>query len=403
MDGRCIILTFILACLACSPCDAQDRNGPALMVTGPGNSAGILVLIDGKVLTGRFLPRPDGYDVQVAGGRLFVESERVRFVAKDLPDAYQRMRGSYAELTPEVHMEMARWCLTNKMTEQARREVLDALNLDPNRGEAQRMLEALMLKESASTSAGSDRPGITQYPSISQLAGPKTESRSLAGLSSTIAQNFTRHIQPLMMNKCANSGCHGGKTQSTFQLVSAHRGSSPSIAEKNLAAVLKQIDLARPSQSAILAVLEEPHGNLNVPLFRGRTGNQQISILRNWVMAAANDIAPDANVEKQEAERQIELVSANVSNDASDQSDQSDIASLGMDPDDSMVPHGRKLSTGETDSRFLKQAARANAQDAFDPSEFNRRFHGRTTSRSENHPAKTNAVADDGPETEPVE
>ena len=47
-----------------------------------------------------------------------------------------------------------------------------------------------------------------------------------------------------------------------------------------------------------------------------------------------------------------------------------------------MGPHGRVLTTTETDVRFLQKASRANARDAFDPTKFNQRF-GKTT-RTEN-------------------
>jgi hypothetical protein len=39
-----------------------------------------------------------------------------------------------------------------------------------------------------------------------------------------------------------------------------------------------------------------------------------------------------------------------------------------------MAPHGRVLTTTETDVRFLQKASRANARDAFDPSKFNQQF-----------------------------
>ncbi len=37
-------------------------------------------------------PRVDGYDVLLDGGRIFVASEQIRFEAKDIEDAYVKMR-----------------------------------------------------------------------------------------------------------------------------------------------------------------------------------------------------------------------------------------------------------------------------------------------------------------------
>jgi hypothetical protein len=363
MDGRCTLLSMFLSAVIQGLCLAQD-GGTELRATPNDNSPGILVLADGKVLDGRFLPRPDGYEVEVQGGRMFIESARVRFIAKDFEDAYQRMRASFSELTPQSHMELARWCLTNKRTDLARREVLDALHKDPNRIDAQRLLQSLV-QRSEQTPKSSGGSGLSEFPSLARPAGPLPEARSLAGLSRSIAQDFTRHIQPILMNKCANAGCHGVRTTSSFQLTSSHRGTSVSIAERNLAAVMKQIDLSRPSSSPLLSVLEGNHANTSAPLFRGRSGAVQMKTLRDWVGAVSNDIAPELNEEVSERQEKIQLASMSQAIEP-----ESDTAF----DETTMSPHGRVLTTTETDVRFLQKASRANARDAFDPAKFNQQF-----------------------------
>ena len=392
MDGRCVIVMLFSAVIAPAMCPAQDERTTLAEYGSSSSGQGLLVLIDGKVLNGQFTPRPDGYDVRLAAGRMFIGSERVRFFATDLPDAYQRMRLSQAELTPEVHVELARWCLTHKLHQQAHREVLDALHLDPNRTDAKRILAALVQKSESSggTSSGS---GLTEYPSIRKSSAPSVETRSLGGLSRSVAQDFTRRVQPLLMNKCANAGCHGGGTGSSFQLASAHRFSSPTIAERNLAAVLGQIDLAQPARSALLNEIEGSHGNSNTPLFRGRLGAQQINVLRNWVLSAANDIAPSTNAEDPPVERDIQLTSANRV--------QTDLGSEPRDRSpDVAIPHGRQLSQSETDPTFLAEAKRANAHDEFNPTAFNTRFHGKSS--LETTPAPTD-LSGSPVESTPVE
>lgn len=371
MDGRCTFLSMFLSGLMQGLCIAQD-GGTELRATPNDNSSGILVLADGKVMNGRFLPRPDGYEVEVQGGRMFIESERVRFIAKDLDDAHQRMRSSFSELTPQSHMELARWCLTNKRTDLARREVLDALHKDPNRVDAQRLLQSLVQQnEGASKAPGGS--GLTEFPSLARPSGPAPEARSLAGLSRSVAQDFTRHVQPILMNKCANAGCHGVRSISSFQLTPSHRGTSVSIAERNLASVMKQIDLTRPSSSPLLTTLEGNHADSTTPIFRGRSGAVQMKTLRDWVGAVSNDIAPELNEEVRERQEQIQL--ASMSKTLEPESDSATDEST-------MAPHGRVLTTTETDVRFLQKASRANARDAFDPSKFNQQFQ--KSKRTEN-------------------
>jgi len=376
MVGRCITLGCILISLAGSFCEAQVSSSDQRGISG-NKGSGVLVLVDGRVLSGQCTPRPDGYDVEVSGGRLFVDSKRVRLIAADIEEAYQLMRAAFVELTPEVHMELAHWCLQNKLPANARREVLEALHLDPNRADARRLLESLVAAESGSDGSGLPNSRLTEFSSRKQNSVTPVESRSLAGLSRSIAQDFTRHIQPLLMNKCANGGCHGGKNSSSFQLVSAHRGTSPTIAEKNLAAVLNQIDLAHPSSSPLLSGLDGTHGNLTAPLFRGRSGAQQMSVLRGWVKAAANDIAPESTQAPESVSKPITLASAEAGDSPGliKKTAGNSVSLAG----EMIAPHGRKLTSADTEERFLNEATRANARDAFDPAAFNRRFHARPT------------------------
>ncbi|MEZ6031642.1 MAG: hypothetical protein R3C17_00940 [Planctomycetaceae bacterium] len=243
-----------------------DPNVAASAVSGKVHEQ-FLVLTDGRIVAGKITPRPDGYDVEVAAGRMFINSDRVRFSAENLPDAYSRMRDSIPEFTPANHLELARWCLNNKLHSQARREVLDALFLDPNREDAKRMLRSLE-QTGQTSSSPANGTGLTEFPSQMQLPKPAIETRSLAGLNRSVAHAFVRKVQPLLMNKCATSGCHGTGTKSEFELVSTHRGSTPAIAERNLAAVLKQIDFLNPSGSALLVTGQEAHGTMTYSDFR---------------------------------------------------------------------------------------------------------------------------------------
>ena len=411
MDGRCtLLLTVFLA--APHWCAAQGFDGDAMPTSNAPTSNApttpkMLVMVDGTVLEGRFTPRPDGYDMTTRAGRMFIGSDQVRFTALDLADAYQRMQETFSERTPENHMVLARWCLTNKLTTEARREVLDALRLDPNRGDARRMLAMLVSEDDSPTSDQSSGAGSKEFTWSRRSATgtpPSIETRSLAGLSRPVAQTFTRHVQPLLMNKCANSGCHGGSGTSTFQLMSAHRGSSPAIAERNLAAILRHVDFSKPSSSPLLAAADGIHGKLTTPIFRGRSGSRQIEVLRNWVKAAAVDIAPDANEESSphpgapgreepsgrslQAGFDVPVVAAARRGTGLSRTVHAEAGT------ESATPHGRVLTSADTDDSFVADAERSNARDAFDPSAFNRRFHGTAESRSEQDVSESADPAD---------
>ena len=381
MDVRRATLLILLAA-SCRAVVAQ--SGLALEEpageTRPASQ--LLVLVDGQIISGHVTPRPDGYDIQVSAGRMFINSDRVRFAAASLPDAYDRMRDSIPELTPANHLELARWCLGNKLYTQARREVLDALHLDPNRDDAKRMLRALeqVGEKSEAVISGT---GLTEYPSQTEIQRPAMETRSLAGLNRSVAHAFVRDVQPLLMNKCATSGCHGTGAKSQFQIVSTHRGSTPAIAERNLAAVLKQMDFSHPPASPLLKIGEQAHGNMSSSAFQGRSGAMQLSVLQNWVRQASHDIAPDAIVEAAEqGGAESEFAHPGIRQVAATNESRGRVELLRTPEDAPGNPHARQLTTDDTDGRFLQAAKYANRRDAFSPDEFNRRYHGSAAGNS---------------------
>lgn len=371
MDA-CRATLLILFAASCEAVLAQSDPAINESATSRQTDKDILVMRDGQIISGHITPRPDGYDVQVAAGRIFISSDRVRFAASSLPDAYDRMRDSISDFTPADHLALAHWCLKNKLHSQARREVLDALYLNPNLDDAKRMLQSLELVGQASPQANTGT-GFTEYPSLSDMQRAPIETRSLAGLSRSVAHSFVRDVQPLLMNKCATAGCHGVDTKSQFSIVSTHRGSTPATAERNLAAVLKQIDFSDPAASALLVVGEQPHGKMTYSAFQGRAGALQIKTLNAWVQQAAHDIAPDARSEAvvskfAEAEvRQTAIQQVSATGDSLIR------AKTSQTPEN---PHTRQLTTADTDRRFLREAEYANRNDEFSPEEFNRRFHG---------------------------
>jgi hypothetical protein len=383
MDVRSATLLFLIA----ANCRVINAQIDLTKSESPNESAvhdTFLVLLDGQIKSGRVTPRPDGYDIQVPGGRIYINSDRVRFAASSLPEAYDRMRESLPELTPANHLGLARWCLSNKLYTQARREVLDALYLDPNREDAKRMLQALeqIGQDRSSPITGT---GLTEYPSQVEIRRPAIESRALAGLNRSVAHSFVRDVQPLLMNKCATSGCHGKGTRSQFELISTHRGSTPAIAERNLAAVLKQVDFSNPASSPLLRIGEQAHGNIAFSPFQGRAGAMQMKTLLDWVEQASYDIAPEAVTAGADINAEApDAIASNIRQVSAIVNSPGETAALMTPKNAPGNPHARQLTSDETDEKFLRAAKYANRHDAFSPDNFNLRFHGRRSEMTGN-------------------
>lgn len=373
--------------------------GDELPLRSGAASAELLVLIDGQVVTGRLTPRTGGYDVAFPNGRLFVSSDRVRFRASGMEDAYLKMRASVQNLTPTTHLEIAKWCVVNKLPGQARRELLDALHLDPDLDAAKHMLEGLLREQQRSLEVErmQNAERTRQMVNDATRGIPLPERRSLGGLPKDMALVFTRNVQPLLSNKCGNARCHGAREEG-FHLSLVRGNSSAIVAEQNLAAVLNQLDLQHPDRSPLLLASQGLHGGNRRLLFSGQTGGRQLELLRDWVTRVSQDLGgAEAMVNST-----IQTV-GQTTNSGDPNSGGGELRAAGFESGDATNsstdsvnfptahhsqqngsqnltavianPHSTMRSTEDTDQKFLQEAAAAARRDKFDPDVFNRKFH----------------------------
>src|SRR5262249_20312220 len=120
------------------------------------------------------------------------------------------------------------------------------------------------------------------------------EVESLGGLSNESATAFTQRIQPLLMNKCGNASCHGksepNDKRDGFRLNPVRLGTSSHrlYTERNLAEVLRYIDLEEPALSPLVTIPQGAHAG-TAGVFHGTSGNTQLKTLRAWTKTVAEE------------------------------------------------------------------------------------------------------------------
>lgn len=343
MAATCAVVLLTGACLA-QGSGQQPAVRPAL-----------LVLNNGRVVRGVITPRSGGYDVGKRTGRMFVSSQTVRFEASDIQDAYRKLRGSFSEFTPEVHIRIARWCLTNGQVASARRELLDALNLEPHNDTANSILRKMEAAVVRQERQAIDKNSVVQKQ-VDRLM--RTEHESLGGLTDSQAGTFVGRVQPILERRCGNSSCHGSASTTDFVLKRTRGYSSRLTAERNLAVVLKYVDFRRPDKSKLLEVMDRPHSRDGRSLFPGRSGAIQETVIRDWVAAVAAKSAKAASqaaTEKSNTKR-----SQATTGKAANQTAASVNAS----------------NLNDAEKKVINTIRASNENDPFDPAEFNRKYHG---------------------------
>lgn len=282
-----LILTAFL--LAPTLSSAQQRRPTAENPVQNDVSERILVLKNGGVMRGRIRTVATGYLVAAPNGYVVMPFEKVHFDADSVEDAWLTMRLKRENPTVASHLTYARWCLSQKLMKGAVRELREALDLDPSNETARLMLRRVddEMKRQAAEKSGQTRA----FVSVEAPRQPD-EARSLAGMSPETAQRFVSQVQPLLLNRCGNARCHGSSsTKREFKLEHIRgSGNQRRRIERNLGAVARRIDLARPSQSELLKAGFGVHGGQTV--FVGRAGARQLKTIRDWVSTAAAELRP---------------------------------------------------------------------------------------------------------------
>ena len=318
---------------------------------GRTESIGLLVLKSGRFVEGRISQSAGGYVVEKSNGSMVVPFGLVEFSAVDRRDAYLTMRSRMKPPTPDRRMTLARWCLTHAMYAETQAELRTVLEVDPQRADARRMLGRL--ETILHPIRSRRRPKRTQSPGRTRDGFRGAKATALAGLKPAGARDFVSTIQPILMNKCGNARCHGSAANNRFRLLRIRTGyrSHRVFVERNLAAVLHEIDRKHPSHSRLLTVPKAGHGRGGRAIFFGPSGEKQYELLRTWTLSVAS--APSSPLP----------------------SKQSTAAAPGSRP-----PEQNATPRPNT-------APPRSHGDAFDPARFNRAVHGRTIKKKPSNSA----------------
>lgn len=274
--------------LLSSPVLAQTRS-PGRPLVRVDQADRLLVMKNGAIMRGQIKTISTGYLVSTKAGYVLITFDQARFPADSLADAYLRLRLEVRFPTLPVHRDLAGWCIRHKLYREAERELRDALRIDPQNESIRQMLDRVQ-QQIARTAP--NKPVVHTQAKFANVAA-KPEARSLSGLTQKTAKHFVSVIQPLVSSHCGNARCHGTASKSDFKLtrVRLTSGTHRIASERNLAAMLKFMDLETPRKSKLLKVVTSSH--VGKAMFTGRSGHQQIQSLKAWVTTVADEINPD--------------------------------------------------------------------------------------------------------------
>ncbi|RLT10082.1 MAG: tetratricopeptide repeat-containing protein [Planctomycetota bacterium] len=285
------VCLWLVSCSGLPSLRAQTSS----VVSGSAPTERLLLLQNGKVVKGVIRQSAAGYVVNVTGGQLVLPFDQVRLEAADLEDVYRQQRDTLPDHTAAAHIELARWCHSNGLPDQARKELREALRREPDSTVAKNMLQRI--NDQLLTTK--DVPAVTQRSGQFSMLGdakPGIASETLGGLPREAAADFVSKVQPLLVNRCATAGCHGPGSRNSFELLRAKLGKAPPkvYSERNLAAVLERLDLERPLSSPLLVKVRGETKSLGTRQAHGGLTPEQQQTLRAWIESISKKPEPVA-------------------------------------------------------------------------------------------------------------
>ena len=267
--------------------------------------SGVLVLKTGQVLAGKLDRAGDRYLIILPDSEIRIRAADVELVCHDLDEVYLHKRSRLITDRPEEHLDLADWCLRQGMLGHAAEELGTAMQLDPRHPRIAVTERRLDQVRNGAKGSDAKASGVSKANPGNGEAGDKPQDptaaneeldRLVRGLPVGVMESFTTAIQPVLLNSCTTSGCHGPHGNSSFQLqrLPLERNVNPRLTQRNVQAVLTQINLQDPARSPLLTVPAQPHGNVKTPFFSGRQAGMY-QLLSAWVdLVAQGDQAPAA-------------------------------------------------------------------------------------------------------------
>jgi hypothetical protein len=265
----------IIGLFLCLLAAAAGRAAPA--AAEPGPAAGKVLLLDNeRVLEGDIERVGDQYRVRRAAGETLVPADKALCLGATLDDAYAFLRRRANLNDPDERLRLARWCHLYGLRGRALAEVTAAVELRPDHPESRRLLDSLRQSAGAAPAAA---PASAAAP---EAEGPPPP-RPPPDLTAESLCAFRTRVQPILMNACAN--CHANGHAGTFKLTRVYDdgGASRKVLQRNVAAVLAQLNLRQPQGSPLLTKAVSAHdGKMAQAPLKGRQA-PAFRVLEGWV------------------------------------------------------------------------------------------------------------------------
>jgi hypothetical protein len=271
----------------------------AVPTLGRADPPDFLILRNGAALMGHVAFDGETYSLRSPSGtgESRYAARAVAKVCKGPLEAYTFLKQSATLDDPLERCRLARFCLSHELFAEAKVELDAAVELEPRCAEARTLRAQLALKKNKPAPSEPVIPALPTTP-VSPIPPAKFDDWPLA-LTPAGSQDYSRRIQPMLLQSCGTGACHGvPEGKRGFYLSKGLYGAPPSLVmtQTNFARVLGLLNKEAPEASLLLEKAREKHGGAKAPPLDHET----YVALRNWVMTMSGKVEVTAKAETRE-------------------------------------------------------------------------------------------------------
>jgi len=255
-----------------------------------------VVLLNGNVVHGELERRSRDVIVRSGSEIVGIPHDEIELIARDLLDAYQQKAGTVGG--PNSRVGLIRWCIKVGLTSQASLQLATLQQQMPNDPRCDVLARQI---ESYRSHASNVLPTNSHLPRDTQIANQHLELLSKHSLA-----EFSRTIQPLMLNRCGLAGCHGKGGATKFELLQAP-SMSVNLNRRNLGATLRTIGRVPAEQTLLWSSANAAHGGLT----KRAMSAGELRRLYQWIDGVAGELGTQADSRIALASAQQPLASSN--------------------------------------------------------------------------------------------
>lgn len=279
----------VLVLLSCAPAGGQEYGQRV-----------VLLKETDRVLFGKVVQRAGFYEIEIApNSRISIPTEKVAQVANSLEKLYETKRAGISQTSTGDHFQLTRWCLLNGLLTQAAEHYAIVARGNAHHPRVKQL--GVELEEQLLRNQGfRDYLGLEPLPQPGVVAetksAPKESSvvtastfEARSALHPEIVKHYATRVEPILLNRCSQAACHGVQGTSSLKLLEPYGRTHAQTAADNLASVLKQVP-SDPNQIApLLHFATQAHGTQRTPAIEVSDA-KLIQELQDWIGFVRNPV-----------------------------------------------------------------------------------------------------------------